>query len=431
MIIGIIFITIVFFNSCNLFCPKEELELKLEEASCTEVWLRVEGNKDSDMTLYCDDKEVKTFYFKGDTTIIDEGLQPNTEYSYLIFGKSYDKSSNTVTVVTMDTTSHEFTWEMYTLGDGIGGPSRLNDVAIINDTLAYAVGEIYQDYNKDYQIYNAAKWDGKTWELIRIPFIGTCSAVDYPPIKAIWAFSSTNILVTNGGSIVLYDGINATMDCRMNSLLTGTINKIWASNPNDIYAVGNSGTIVHYNEGSWKELESGTNTRLLDIYGDKRNIFIAGYEDFKPSVLLRYRDGILSKIVEEQTPNYNSDLISGGIKSVWVRGEKLYTLSLYDLFRSSTETNGGADAIWRGNPNIWGSNKVRGTEINDIVTVGNRGTLWHYNGVGWKNCNELYNYADQLLSVSVNEDILIAVGYRYISGIEVYGIIHLGVKKKS
>jgi len=36
-----------------------------------------------------------------------------------------------------DTTNHEFTWQTFTLGDG--GSSVLYDVAIINDTLAYAV----------------------------------------------------------------------------------------------------------------------------------------------------------------------------------------------------------------------------------------------------------------------------------------------------
>ncbi|MBI3006249.1 MAG: hypothetical protein HYY49_12660, partial [Ignavibacteriales bacterium] len=40
-----------------------------------------------------------------------------------------------------DTTSHNFTWTIDTVGDG--NSSVLYDVAIINDTLAYAVGEIY------------------------------------------------------------------------------------------------------------------------------------------------------------------------------------------------------------------------------------------------------------------------------------------------
>ena len=44
-------------------------------------------------------------------------------------------------LTTLDTTSHDFSWKTFTFGGG--GGSVLNDVAIVNDTLAYAVGEIY------------------------------------------------------------------------------------------------------------------------------------------------------------------------------------------------------------------------------------------------------------------------------------------------
>ena len=41
-----------------------------------------------------------------------------------------------------DTTSHNFTFTQYDLG-GNAGSSGFKDAAIVNDTLAYAVGEIY------------------------------------------------------------------------------------------------------------------------------------------------------------------------------------------------------------------------------------------------------------------------------------------------
>lgn len=96
----------------------------------------------------------------GDTVIMDEGLLPSQTYTYRAKVQSPalpiwlgGNLTSQVQVRTMDTTSHDFTWQIYTLGDGTGS-SCLYDVAIINDTLAYAVGEIYQDYYKDYEIYN-------------------------------------------------------------------------------------------------------------------------------------------------------------------------------------------------------------------------------------------------------------------------------------
>jgi hypothetical protein len=56
-----------------------------------------------------------------------------------------------------DTTSHNFTWTLQKLGGASG--SVLYDVAIVNDTLAYAVGEMYLNDSvgqNDPQPYNLA-----------------------------------------------------------------------------------------------------------------------------------------------------------------------------------------------------------------------------------------------------------------------------------
>ncbi len=86
----------------------------------------------------------------SDSTLVDDSLLPAHIYSYRAFrliGGSVVDSSAPVTVTTMDTTSHEFTWEIDTLGDG--NRSVLNDVAIINDTPVYAVEQVYvRDFTK-------------------------------------------------------------------------------------------------------------------------------------------------------------------------------------------------------------------------------------------------------------------------------------------
>ena len=53
----------------------------------------------------------------------------------------------------------------------------------------------------------------------------------------------------------------------MNSFLTGSINKIWGTSSNDLYIVGNSGNIAHYNSTNWQKVESGTNLNIGDIWG--------------------------------------------------------------------------------------------------------------------------------------------------------------------
>ena len=94
-----------------------------------------------------------------------------------ILSNHTDIQSEAVTVTTMDTTSHNFTWQTFTFG-GQGGSSTLFDVAIINENDIWAVGEMYvYDSTGAPVLYNAVHWDGSKWELKRIKYFGQCSAV--------------------------------------------------------------------------------------------------------------------------------------------------------------------------------------------------------------------------------------------------------------
>lgn len=72
----------------------------------------------------------------------------------------------------VDTTSHNFTWQITVLGNGLSS-SMLNDVAIINDTLVYAVGEIYlkdSTGQEDINPYNLVRGNGSAWTIVRAPY---------------------------------------------------------------------------------------------------------------------------------------------------------------------------------------------------------------------------------------------------------------------
>jgi len=61
----------------------------------------------------------------------------------------------------MDTTSNSFTWQTFTFG-GNAGSCNLFDAALVNDTLAYAVGSIYltdSTEHPDPLPYNLVKWN--------------------------------------------------------------------------------------------------------------------------------------------------------------------------------------------------------------------------------------------------------------------------------
>jgi hypothetical protein len=387
--------------------PDKTFTLTVEDASCTEVYLSLKigaGINSRTVTLKRDTITLFTRTIDAaQTAITDTSLLPGHTYNYTaqLINASTASSS---TARTMDTTSHSWTFNTTLLGDG-SGSSALFDVAIIGDT-AWAVGEIYIGGS----IFNAAMWDGTQWELKKIPFIGSCSAVDFPSIFAIWVFSNNNILFSNGGSIVTYDGTNAVMDCRMNSLLTGAIRKIFAFNPQDIYIVGNTGAVLHYNGSNWTKIESGTGLNINDVWGDYNastgqneilgvatNIFIG------PDKAIIKIDGLNAQLI-------STEGVIGNLSSVWFKSNEKY----YVAGGGTYEKNNLNDLRWANGEydiSIYSISKIRGNGLNDIVSAGGYGEVLHFNGISWKsylNITQLNN--GNYSSVAIKNNLMIAVG---------------------
>ncbi|MDE3058425.1 MAG: glucosyl transferase [Bacteroidota bacterium] len=310
-----------------------------------------------------------------------------------------------------DTTSHNFSFVPYVFG-GNGGSSYFKDVAIVSDSEIWAVGGIYTDSG----FFNAARWDGQRWELKKIPFIGSCSAVTYPSLQAVWAFSSSNILVTNGGSIVSFDGTSAEMDCGMNSLLSGAINKIFAINLQNIYIVGNGGTIVHYSAGTWTKLSSGTSLDIQDIWGmmnpatGEEEILAAAGE---PAVSF---DRAILSIRGETVTKISDAPIAYDLFAVWFVPEKHY----YVIGDGIYEKNMLSDSLWANSVQqitTYYTTSVRGNGTNDVFIAGAFGEFLHWNGESWKSLRvqtALSNGA--FTSVAVKGNLVVAVGGNLSSG---------------
>ena len=346
--------------------------------------------------------------------------------------------SATVTATTMDTTSHDFTWQTYEFG-GQGRHSAFYDVAIIDENDIWAVGEIHTkdtdhwnaDSTKWLQPYNAVHWDGEKWELKKIYFY-LCPNDTYPttyPIKSVFAFGKNDIWFARGGSLNHWNGSKFIHDCSVNKFLTGSINKIWGTSSSDLYIVGNNGLIAHYNGQQWQRIEIGTKVRLLDIYGNG-NIWINGWNDLQPTVLLRIENGNLKKIIESINilNRFSLNKISGAIFSVWVDShENSYVLTWNSLYRCFHGNMYQIKALWQGKkPSKWSYIKVRGDSENNIVTVGKRGRISHFNGITWKQYSSLLDTHNFLYSVSIRNNLIVAIGERYINAIQSYGLIYLG-----
>ncbi len=388
-----------------------QLNLTLEDVSCTEAWVKLTTANISlpaNVELLKDNIHSETINLTStDTILYIDALLPNNSYSFTSIIQSSDRSitSPSLPVTTMDTTSHNFTWQTWTFGGDAGG-CELYDVAIIDQNDIWAVGRInIADTSiNGFTTYNAVHWDGVEWELKRLRYYGNCSAVEFPPLYAIWAFSASDIIITNGGSIGWYDGNTVKLDCEVHPLLSGAINKIWGTSDNDIYVVGNNGNIAYFN-GQWTKIESGTDAKISDIWGtgistsNQSSIYCSvpsGLEPSKRRILSIGENNIVDSI------HWNGKIAT----SCWTKTGKIIYTSGDGIYTNKTGS-------WTAEPITPGSYtyRIRGNNLNDIFVCGNYGYLAHYNGVSWKVFPELLQLnGSALYSLSVKDNLIVAVG---------------------
>jgi len=145
-------------------------------------------------------------------------------------------------------------------------------------------------------------------------------------------------------------------------LLTG----IWASSGTNAFAVGQSGTILHYDGTAWRAESSGTDRNLADVWGTAANdVFAVG-----GGVILHY-DGA----------TWGTQLLpDAALAAVWgSSATDVYavgssgTLLHYDGTTWTQQTSGTSDPLLE----IWGG------APNDIYAVGSRDSIWHYDAKRW------------------------------------------------
>lgn len=437
ILVSIQVLVILFLSfSCNegYDYSQASLGLGLRDYSCTEAWIEVQiGSNDKTANIYIkkNGEIIQTVNIGQSSTLYYfDSLLPNTNYTFdaVTYEDGKEVKSNPVTFTTLDTTSHNFTWQTFEFGQH--SSSLLYDVAIINENNIWAVGEIYMNDslgNPDPNVYNAVHWDGQSWELKKIK-TKACGGSDYPPIKTILAFSMNDILFAHlDGSISHFNGIEFTNDCSLIIQLNGSANKIWGISKNDFYVVSGSGFIAHYQNGSWTKIESGTTVDLNDVFGSTSTEYVwtCGYSgDYANSVLIRLKDGVVEKVYEGSSNGQSNGYYVGPMSGVWKDND-------YRLFLMT----GGGIYIQENSSEFFlekeiarfshGSYGIDGTRSNNIFACGDE-FVGHWNGSTYVEYPELSRQFRTFYNVSAKDNIVCAVGYDYNSVINSGAIIAIG-----
>jgi len=203
-----------------------------------------------------------------------------------------------------------------------------------------------------------------------------------------------------------------------------TLFAVWGSSASDVYAVGNIGTILHYNGTDWSAETSNTTGQLLSIWGpSSTNIYAVGKEEsgINKATLLRKKTAGGAWEFEELKDYITEVFYDYDIYTVWgYAANKVYAGDIYgELFFfdgtgwlkidpgpgvgsvqitgiwATTSTNIFVTAPTRAtrfNGTEWiyadagypGSvNEVWGSGIDNVYIAGEQGFISRYNGSAW------------------------------------------------
>ncbi|MCK9408592.1 MAG: hypothetical protein WCX28_08055 [Bacteriovoracaceae bacterium] len=305
-----------------------------------------------------------------------------------------------------DSTSHAFTFYFDTLGESSG--SSLRDITILNDSLAFAVGEMFvrDSIDTTKQTSNAiAKWNGKTWTTMKIYYNNNSLVSE---ILGIYVLNEKEIYLA-AGSIYKWDGQSKNAELVFSRLSLpdpmATIYKLWG-NSNNIYGIGQRGTLVFYNGSTWQQLNSGTVLQLNDIWGAV-NPLNSEYE-----ILIAASDHALNNgkmIIRINSDQSTNQIIDSGLNwensGIWFVPNKKYYIAGDGIFLTNEIGMPWESAV---NTTTF-TTGVRGNNENDIFIAGIQMLLMHFNGASWKKYFPDGN--THFARVAIKNDFMIAVGY--------------------
>jgi hypothetical protein len=178
----------------------------------------------------------------------------------------------------------------------------------------------------------------------------------------VWAFGS-------GGTIVHWNGSTWS---RVPSGTDEWLSVAWGSARDDVWAVGFGGTILHWNGGAWSPVASGTTYTLTRVWGKEPNdIWAVGHDGAARGTIVHWNGSEWTTVSTAAFPPlvgvWGSDR-----EHVWAAGAA-GTILRYDGVAWSAETRATSADLYC----VWGNGP------NDVWTVGFGGTTAHWDGSAW------------------------------------------------
>ncbi len=197
-------------------------------------------------------------------------------------------------------------------------------------------------------------------------------------LRAVWGSGKEDVyIVGNSGTILRHDGRKPTgfpWWTAMTSGVNNTLLGVWGAREKDAVAVGSGGMILHYDGLSWKKADSGTNRTFSAVWGsgpfDLLATDTAGFLRHSAKAQLPPK---WQEIKPHQTPKRLDGIWGSSKSSIYAVGAGGLVLYFNGTAWKEMINTTKVDlyAVW-------------GTKSGKVFAVGEKGTVLLYDGTSWK-----------------------------------------------
>jgi len=204
-------------------------------------------------------------------------------------------------------------------------------------------------------------------------------------INAFWGSCSSNVFaVGDNGTILHFDGNNWSV---MNSNVPydqcsahsnpGDLKDVWGASADSVYAVGRCSAVMHYDGYTWSELTAGDPPYASEsIWGTSDdNIFVGASAGSNKGKIYHYDGNVWQEVnIPDFGPVY--DIYGFSEDNIFAVGDNKGWILHFDgqLWEKMWF---GFSEQYSNLQNIWGSSE------NDLY-IGSGATVYHYDGISWK-----------------------------------------------
>jgi hypothetical protein len=252
-------------------------------------------------------------------------------------------------------------------------------------------------------------YDGNNWTNVHLNTSEGGQIDGAIDLTSVYGFSSTDIYAAgekligenpnppptfiDSSLIIHYDGSTWR---QVNIHNGGSLNDIYGSSPNNIWAAGLGKNTFHYTGSGWEtdsikiNVPDGFDFQVNTISSYNSNFYFMGYgnnNNTAESIFYFFKQVNTTWVMQDSFITYANGSISGN-----PFGARLNQSSLPDLYSNGYGIFKYNNSSWS---NIFNSvyplSSMWGTSNNNIFTVGMAGREYQYNGIDWKQIEQLNN----------------------------------------